>query len=139
MKDHSQMIFLGVAFSNPFTAAPAPPPNFFESLAARPIETLTQNPLGIQGPNLGSVLGFLLSNPLITLVFAVALYIVIPRLWRLLVRWILIPAGFVGAGIVVFKNPSFFTNAGSFVAGCKTSIPSASLFRTLCHSHLSPH
>ena len=99
------------------------PPNFLETLTSNPVEAISQIQSGgfqFQGPSLFGVLGFLLANPLVSLVLAVALYILIPRLWRALVKFVFIPAGLIGAGIVVFKNPAFFTNAGSTIAGCRS-------------------
>ena len=65
------------------------------------------------------MLSFLLSHPLVTFGLAVFLYITIPRLWRAFVRFVVVPAGILGVGFIVVKNPQSFSTAGSFVANCE--------------------
>ena len=64
------------------------------------------------------VLSFLLSHPVITAGLALFLYLVVPRLWRAAVRFVVIPAGVLATLFVVVKNPQSFSTAGSFVVNC---------------------
>ncbi|BDA45065.1 hypothetical protein COCOBI_06-5450 [Coccomyxa sp. Obi] len=52
------------------------------------------------------VLTFLLQNPLVTLGVAAALYYIIPRAFRALVRWIVLPLVLALVAYVILENPS---------------------------------
>ena len=51
-------------------------------------------------------LSFLLQNPLITLAVAAAAYYIIPRAFRALVRWLVLPVLLALVAYVIFENPS---------------------------------
>ncbi|CAL8469189.1 g8730 [Coccomyxa elongata] len=52
------------------------------------------------------VLTFLLQNPLVTLGVAAALYYIVPRAFRALLRWIVLPLVLVLVACVILENPS---------------------------------
>lgn len=69
---------------------------------------------GITTPLPLQILGFLLNNPVVTLVIAGVAIWAIPRLARAAVRFILIPAAFLGLAYLVVTNPqTSFTFAGT--------------------------
>lgn len=69
---------------------------------------------GIATPLPLQILGFLLNNPVVTLVIAGVAIWAIPRLARAAVRFILIPAAFLGLAYLVITNPqTSFTFAGT--------------------------
>ena len=83
------------------------------------------NPLSalhFQTPPFFSVLSYLLSNPVVTLGLAVVAYITIPRLWRAFLRFVVFPAALLGTAYLVVKNPTAFSNAGSFFTHCKLTL-----------------
>lgn len=95
---------------------------FFMGMNASLVPAAIPSPwsaLHLQTPNFFSVLTFLLAHPFITFGLALFLYFTIPRLWRAFLRFVVLPASIIAAGLVVAKNPQTFANAGSFVSGCK--------------------
>ena len=54
----------------------------------------------------GQVISFLVNNPFVTLGVAVALYIIVPRILRLTVKYIFLPASVAGVVYLVITNPN---------------------------------
>ena len=52
------------------------------------------------------VISFLVNNPFVTLGVAVALYIIVPRILRLTVKFIVLPASVAGVVYLVITNPN---------------------------------
>ncbi len=77
-----------------------------------------------------STLSFLLQNPLVTLAVAAALYYIVPRAFRALVRWLVLPLVLALVAYVIFENPSAAMGLGKGVYSCKSS----SLF-LFCQGH----
>ncbi|EIE21095.1 hypothetical protein COCSUDRAFT_57016 [Coccomyxa subellipsoidea C-169] len=62
-----------------------------------------------------STLSFLLQNPLVTLAVAAALYYIVPRAFRALVRWLVLPLVLALVAYVIFENPSAALGLGKGV------------------------
>lgn len=65
----------------------------------------------------GQVISFLVNNPFVTLGVAVALYIIVPRILRVAVKYILLPISIAGVVYLIITNPS--TSAGVVSTGFK--------------------
>lgn len=69
------------------------------------------------------VLTFLLQNPVVTLGVAAALYYIVPRAFRALVRWIVLPLVLALVAYVVLQNPSAALGLAKGLFGCKCTPP----------------
>ncbi|KAL3141468.1 hypothetical protein ABBQ32_005031 [Trebouxia sp. C0010 RCD-2024] len=65
----------------------------------------------------GQVISFLVNNPFVTLGVAVALYIIVPRILRVVVKYILLPVSIAGVVYLIITNPS--TSVGVASTGFK--------------------
>ena len=69
------------------------------------------------------VLTFLLQNPLVTLGVAAALYYIVPRAFRALLRWIVLPLVLGLVAYVILENPSAALSLSKGLFGCKCTTP----------------
>ena len=69
------------------------------------------------------VLTFLLQNPLVTLGVAAALYYIVPRAFRALVRWIVLPLVLALVAYVILENPSAALGLSKGLFGCTCPYP----------------
>ena len=69
----------------------------------------------------GQVISFLVNNPFVTLGLAVALYIIVPRILRLTVKYILLPVSIAGVVYLIITNPSTSVGVGKTAFNCEHS------------------
>ena len=82
------------------------------------------------------VVTFLLQNPPITLGVAAALYFLVPRIFRAVVRYLVVPLALALALYVVSLNPSAATG---FAQGSFNCAPSSCSLRACCPGRAPPH
>ena len=76
-------------------------------------------PLGLPGFDFFTVAGFLLNNPVITVALAVGFYVVLPRVWRWVLKRVLLPAGILLVVLFAAQHPSQSVLLGKSVLACK--------------------
>ena len=85
-------------------------------------------PFSIPGLDIFTVGGFLLNNPVVTVALAVAVYVFLPRLWRWVLKRVLLPAIIVLLLVFAAQHPTQSVLLGKSVLACKA--PSS-----VCHRH----
>ena len=85
----------------------------------------------------GQVISFLVNNPFVTLGVAVALYIIVPRILRVVVKYILLPISIAGVVYLIITNPSTTVGVASTGFKCESQhpciMPGHFMHRTPCH------
>ena len=102
----------------PISAVPAALPasqQIAEILYSTPVAAL---PFGLPVFDVFAVFGFLLNNPVVTVALAVGVYVFVPRVWRWVLKRVLLPAGILLLLVFAAQHPTQSVLLGKSVLAC---------------------